>query len=52
MVLLFFCSAFSFGLENLNRVNISFEKASSAMGAECCMHEYAFSFINEELKCS
>lgn len=33
-------------------LNISFEKASSAMGAECGMHEYVFSFINEELKCS
>lgn len=38
--------------ESEQSLNISFEKTSSALKTECCMHEYAFSFINEELNCS
>lgn len=46
-----FC-VFTWPGESEQSLNISFENTSSAMKTECCMHEYAFSFMNEELNCS
>lgn len=50
--LIFFFAVFLLGLENLNRdLKTCFENTSSTMKTECCMHEQAFTFINEEINC-